>query len=390
MRTISIITTIIVLLCVIFTGPGCNTDSPNSQKREIPHPTEINKEPLKPVDHTIINEQSELWIDSADIELVTSIGVSFGKKEYMIARVTDLDVHNGNVILLDGKSYQIKAFDIETGEFVQQFGRKGKGPGEFMFPMEATVEDNLIIVSDRLLKAEIFKLNNDQYESYDQVPLDFSGYYLCTIGNSLFVEGYNFEKNEHTVHQYDLTTRKKINSFHPPYQSDKLVAKISLSRNKISCNPGSKTVIATSHYLPFVYGYNPDGQIKWTAKLDQYYYRRIIEVANDEGRLSIGKGAHPNGYNDYWGPFTPLGTSAYHIIQLSRVAYEEGRVVYDKSMLLTYLVDTRDGSTRLISRSLPSIKSISNDKLISYSSRRTFPKIEIFEINHEKFKSLYN
>jgi len=253
------------ILCGIFTWTACNSGSEHRQKNEVLHPTEANKKPLKPVDYTITDDRSTLWLDSTDLELVTTIGIATGDKKYMIGEVTDLDAEGNNVILLDRKNSRITSYDMGTGNFIQQFSNRGRGPGEIMFPMKIAVINDLVIVSDRLLKAEIFKLTGGSYEHYGQISLEFSGDDLCAIDSLLFLGGYHFEKNEHTVHKYNLNTRNKLGSFHPPYQSDSQLAKITLSNKRISCNSESKTVVVASHYLPFIYGYSTDGQIKWTS-----------------------------------------------------------------------------------------------------------------------------
>jgi hypothetical protein len=85
----------------------------------------------------------------------------------------------GNIIILDSGNYRVLKFDL-NGKFLNSFGRKGKGPGEFQSPqwISSGPKDNIYIGQ----RNRLFEFNkNGQYldaltllSDYLQVPLRFS------------------------------------------------------------------------------------------------------------------------------------------------------------------------------------------------------------------------
>ena len=49
--------------------------------------------------------------------------------------------NNGNIFILDGGNYRVLKFDPK-GNFLLSFGRKGKGPGEFIRPNKIRIGSN--------------------------------------------------------------------------------------------------------------------------------------------------------------------------------------------------------------------------------------------------------
>lgn len=68
------------------------------------------------------------------LQIVDSIGVMYGDSNYVFGRLTDVERgQQGEIYILDSIRNCILAFS-QTGEFIQQIGRYGEGPGEFNSP----------------------------------------------------------------------------------------------------------------------------------------------------------------------------------------------------------------------------------------------------------------
>ncbi|RKZ08134.1 hypothetical protein DRQ25_09800 [Candidatus Fermentibacteria bacterium] len=81
-------------------------------------------------------------IDSAPydtLQIVDSIGIMYGDSNYVFGRISDVERGpHGEVYVLDGIRNCILVFS-KTGEFIQQTGRYGEGPGEFNSPSEFVI-----------------------------------------------------------------------------------------------------------------------------------------------------------------------------------------------------------------------------------------------------------
>lgn len=88
-------------------------------------------------------------IPSYELVESLSIGIDEGDTNYVFAQPTaaDIDSH-GNIYVLDTGFHRISKFD-STGHFLLDFGRKGEGPGEFMYAYEMHINQaNEIIIFD--------------------------------------------------------------------------------------------------------------------------------------------------------------------------------------------------------------------------------------------------
>jgi len=112
------------------------------------------------------------------IEFIQEIGgIDVKDKSYVMSEIKDLfRDKKGNLFIIDFGNHTIKKFD-KDGKFIKNYGRKGQGPGEFLFPTSINVDhDENIYVLDYLVRKIIilnsygeeikrFTLNNF-YESF--------------------------------------------------------------------------------------------------------------------------------------------------------------------------------------------------------------------------------
>lgn len=80
----------------------------------------------------VMNEASPGWPDSIAWTATSnlSIGAESGGEEYQFGRIGDLDVApNGDIAVIDQLAGVIKVFN-DSGRFLRNIGRSGKGPGE--------------------------------------------------------------------------------------------------------------------------------------------------------------------------------------------------------------------------------------------------------------------
>jgi len=88
-----------------------------------------------------------------DLKLELHEDLSIGReddKNYLFHRIRGIDVDNeGNIFVDDMSNFRIQKYD-RKGKYLQTFGRKGQGPGDFQMPMLARIENNSgnILVKD--------------------------------------------------------------------------------------------------------------------------------------------------------------------------------------------------------------------------------------------------
>lgn len=370
------ITCCAIILGILF---SCNRVDKNNGR--ISHPTQENLLPKDSVNFRL-TEESENVIDAKELSLIESIGIQEGSSKYMIGRVTSAKIsNNSEIFVLDGQYGFVRRYDIKTGEYVGQFGRSGSGPSEFTIPNDLFVRENKAYVSDRVNRVQIFNVGN-RIEHSDELNVEFVPISLCVIDNSLFISGVDY-KSFLTVHKFNLTDNKRVMSFHEAYKSDGKIAKILLSNNKISCNQKSKTVAVISPNLPYIYGYDLRGNIKWISQLSNYNPILTTEETSDDGRPSINKKIDPNGYTDSYYKLIEVENTDDLMLQVSRSERRNNEFSSNKN--LTYLIDSSTGKGVFISDNLPVIEALNKNYVIARDSKK-YPSINIYKGIYEKVK----
>ncbi len=128
-----------------------------------------------------------------------------------------------NIYILDQSACKVKKFDF-NGKFIREFGRKGKGPGEFIKPirLDVTSQSN-VLVADADLKKCVFFTNDTSYDiKLNSLPISvcslsdssFGVMQITNLKESNFLERYNLEGKE--IFNYDKILSLKNSSEIPP------------------------------------------------------------------------------------------------------------------------------------------------------------------------------
>jgi len=96
-------------------------------------------------------EWTEPFPERLTISVTDSIGMEMGDSLYVLGVIVDAGVTpSGEILLLDRSACRIRKYSPE-GIHIDDLSRQGSGPGEFLFPMEMTVQpDGRIIVRDMM------------------------------------------------------------------------------------------------------------------------------------------------------------------------------------------------------------------------------------------------
>jgi hypothetical protein len=117
-----------------------------------------------------------------EIELELDEDLSIGREDdgnYMFYRVRDIEVDsNGSIYVADVGNYRIQKFD-RNGNYVQTFGRKGQGPGEFELPLKIRIDETTgnVYIKDQAYGIEIFNKKGNHIRGF-KMKKSFSDFEL--------------------------------------------------------------------------------------------------------------------------------------------------------------------------------------------------------------------
>ena len=133
----------------------------------------------------------ELWgVEKAGDDILTRGRITIGD--------------NGNTYFLDTKIQKVFVFD-NSGKFINTFGRKGEGPGEFKYPFQiVSLNKKIIIIEyDKLnVFSEEGKFLYTKKYGFDKFPRSF-------IDENTFVFKNKDEEGNESLKKYDLITKKE-------------------------------------------------------------------------------------------------------------------------------------------------------------------------------------
>lgn len=294
-----------------------DADQKNYNTNEIAHPTPINYISKDSVTTFINDSFTDFVVDSSSLNKINSIGIREGNSNYMFGRITSVSIINDTeIVVLDDQSGGLRAFDLISGEFITSFSKTGRGPGEIMYASQMTSDKNHVFVSDRLQKIEIFERTDEQKFKSTTLNLNYSPGGICVIGDNLYVSGFD-QQNLKTVHKYNIPALSYQNSFHNAYKADSGFSMLMLSNNRITCNKTTETVAVVSSYLPYVYGYDIDGEVKWVSEINNFTPVSIVETNYD--RPGIDKEIRPDGKTDIYSNLSSTNDSSLIYLQLNRL-----------------------------------------------------------------------
>lgn len=363
----------------------------SSKKNKIVHPTEqnlFNKSISNGIDlkDTVYFKKnksiSELQKSLNNLRVKSSIGKLYGKEENMFGQITDILMDSLNhIFILDKNKQNIRVFS-EDGKYLQTLGGKGDGPGEFERASSMALYKNFLIVSNGF-RLEVFKISKQDIKFQQTHKFKKAFRSICTIDNKLFAH-YNliFDENiiknlssVNTIQTISLPSFDTLSALGKPYASDNIAAVERLSVGNISCNKKTATVTFSFEKVPLIYNFSSeDGSLLNGIRLDNINTTKII-ASNSKGRPSLTYQPPKEGYWDKLLPPIHI-KNEYNLLQIIRLDVSDEE--YNSNFkVLSILFNSLNGNGYLIGESIPIINHVSNNRVLTISSKFISSKINI-------------
>lgn len=168
-------------------------------------------------------------------------------------------VYNEEILILDRPDYSVKKLS-SSGTLLNKYGRYGKGPGEFLSPMEFDYFNNTLVILDpNMNKCEVF-YDNLNYT----INLQNNAFSVCMTTSNKFAVLQLFSPLDKTIiMEYDYknkTTRDFTNIFSKNIDKDLNFGFLPVLIGNIERAP--KNLLYLPTYLNFFIVYNLEGSIK--------------------------------------------------------------------------------------------------------------------------------
>ncbi len=155
------------------------------------------------------------------------LGDSEGDDQYLFGHVSQIQVAEGRLFVLDALLGRIQVYST-SGEYLETYGRKGSGPGEFQDSWTFGVtSDGVIAVRDVGKKLYLVGTLNDGFSRSIPVPSLFSlREPIRTDTNGRFFDSFRVfadSTTPHELHGYDPDSVTPVQTFQLPMMHEEFV-----------------------------------------------------------------------------------------------------------------------------------------------------------------------
>ncbi len=377
-----------------------------SKKVEYIHPLDIKQIHKNEVDLFYKHKADSIITQINDINInrfkkVATIGESSDSFEYYFFQTipSKIDIDNSNRIYISRESFNSISVYNRDGIYIYSIGRGGRGPGEFqrVIDFEFSNDKKELYVLD-FFEIEKFTLEGDEYVYNKSYPHNMLMVYdFCLLNDKMYLSGYR-TKREKADSLVTLTTDEKLkkkvappistfnlsdftylNSFGFEYLSNSGYGTFDgvLSKNYITCNPSTNTIIGYQADFSYIFGYNTLGEQKWVTKIADYINAEHTEFKSPEYK-NTGLIQYSNsGIFNRKLPIPTINMGKYEILQFLYQTPQKYFADFDssesKSNIETLLIDSESGFINKLDYSSKSLGFLNREKLIAIKQdQKTF------------------
>lgn len=309
---------------------------------------------------------------------VLSLGALEGDRDSIFGAVADLRVWRGGFAVLDSRYNEVRLYDARAN-LVEAFGSPGRGPNEFLSPdgLDSDQPDRFVI-SDRNAEIKVFDRSSGVISHQSTIHLTFTPEDFCMLGERIFVQG--MREAGGTLHAYSVGG-KHLHSFGEPYTSENPLVRSQLSDGRVGCSDDARTVVAMYEHLPVIYGYTPDGRLRWRSRLADFHSISIEEGLEPDGQPYVLMGSNADAYDQVESLAAMPG--GFMVLQIAHHTPQSTKEQGEYAELRTYLVSARDGKGIYVGNKLPRIHDVEDGSIFA-AVDDPFPQVKVFEMSPVK------
>lgn len=310
---------------------------------------------------------------------IRAIGALEGADHEVFGKVEDIAVDGEERMFVLDSRYNNVRMHRGGGDFVRAFGGPGRGPDELMSP-EALQRDRRgrLIVADRHNRLKVFAPEDSSFVNVRTIPVEFVPEDFCLLDDAIFVQGARTDGG--VIHVFS-ETGEAVRSFGEAYRSRNWLVRNQLSDGPIACSEEAKTVVTMFKYLPVIYGYSPEGNLKWTSRLADFRPMNIVEKVGQRGEPVVSY--RPLDHDFDFAVSLEAMPGGYVIVQTGRQTAESVEDRREYAELRTYLVSAQTGEGVYVGNHLPRVGAVTNRHLFT-AVGEPFPQIRIYDLPTEE------
>ncbi|MCW9708900.1 6-bladed beta-propeller [Fodinibius salsisoli] len=300
------------------------------------------------------------------------------QKDYLIGNIQDVKHHNQTVYLIDEAAPKVLILS-KKGKLIQQIGRAGKGPGEYLSPVSIDIFDtgDLVLLDQNLGRVTQYFYNNEskKWEVKKSGAHNMNMSNLCVSDGNVWVHA---RKENNVIHRLSDDLKSKSYSIGGGYDSDDIVTREISQNGVLACKGQNIYTGFTTDNIIRVYNKNTGNLLK-KIEIKEAIPIEISKISRNGG-VGFARKYYPGeAYNDKGDYHDGLENIAAIDNQLL-VQYKRFFSESDQQSIISFSVDLSDGTYK-ISKNLPLIFDHVKGQII-YGANYPTPHVKINGVNN--------
>ncbi len=279
---------------------------------------------------------------------------------------------DGGLYVLDSRYNVVRVFSAD-GEFLEEFGGGGDGPGEFSSPSGlAFIGPSDLLVADRRQRVSRFQRRGDAWEFLSSFRVDVAPWSICATDSTAIVQGALYGV-ENVMHGYDLRG-EKLSSFGEMADVEDVIARETFSWGLVECSATAERILYAPYHLGRVSAFDLSGNVLWSTEIPGF--RQVRHEYVPAVGATRFEWLTPEGTNQNVGLHAPAESAALLQVALQDTSRKH---LDDYQRLTTYFLSPADGAILDSSIALPRVRSFSWPRFFVVD-QLPFPRVKVYEI----------
>jgi hypothetical protein len=288
--------------------------------------------------------------------------VAAGTGQSPFARLADAVTIGGKFAVLDSRLGQIAVLDTNTATPIDFYGDGAQTDDWLTGAVRLSRQrDRSLVVLDQGGRLRRLTLQGDSLRISRISLLPTTPYDFCALGDTI----YSLQRKRGVDASIDVMTWSgdRLRPFGEGYRAINTMVRAEVDRARLECVEERQLVLLALVFVPEVYAYGTDGDVRWIARLDPFVPTAILEDGKS-GRVL--RGLMEPGFTEAMQLYRTAVVDTFLVMQFRHISIEGLRTNRLYDAVHTFVVDLANGQSAYLGTHHDLIGAATNTAMLTF------------------------